>query len=89
MAKWLGNYILHAKLFIQLINPKCYDKTQGQIDMRRPIRSMAPEGRVQPSSYSFFCFILTSDQAKHAIPKSAEVHIPLAWASLADNMGLG
>ena len=27
--------------------------------------------------------------AKHAIPKTAEVHIPLARASLADNMGQG
>ena len=36
----------------------------------------------------FFC-ILTFDPAKHAIPKTAEVHIPLAWASLADKMGQG
>ena len=35
------------------------------------------------------CCILTSDPAKHAIPKTAEVHIPLTWASLADNMGQG
>ena len=26
---------------------------------------------------------------QHDIPKTAEVPIPLAWASLADNMGLG
>ena len=26
---------------------------------------------------------------KHAIPKTAEVHILLAWASLTDNMGQG
>ena len=36
-----------------------------------------------------FCCILTSDPAKHAIPKTAEEHIPLAWASLADNKGPG
>ena len=36
-----------------------------------------------------YCCILTFDPAKHAIPKMAEVHIPLAWASLADNMGQG
>ena len=35
------------------------------------------------------CCMLTSDPAKHAIPKTAEVHIPLAWAGLADNMGQG
>ena len=35
------------------------------------------------------CCILTSDPTKHAIPKTAEVHIPLAWTSLADNMGQG
>ena len=35
------------------------------------------------------CSILTFDPAKHAIPKTAEVHIPLAWANLADNMGHG
>ena len=35
------------------------------------------------------CSILTSDPAKHAIPKTVEVHIPLAWASLADSMGQG
>ena len=35
------------------------------------------------------CCILTFDPAKHAIPKTAEVHIPLPWASLADNMGQG
>ena len=33
------------------------------------------------------CCILTFDPAKHAIPKTAEVHFPLAWASLADKMG--
>ena len=33
--------------------------------------------------------MLTSDPAKHAIPKTVEVHIPLAWVSLADNMGQG
>ena len=32
------------------------------------------------------CCILTSDPTKHAIPKTAEVYIPLAWASLADNI---
>ena len=32
---------------------------------------------------------MTFDPAKHAILKTAEVHIPLAWASLADNMGQG
>ena len=32
---------------------------------------------------------MTFDPAKHAIPKTAEVHIPLAWASLADKMGQG
>ena len=35
------------------------------------------------------CCILTFDPVKHAIPKTAEMHIPLAWASLADNMGQG
>ena len=35
------------------------------------------------------CSILTSDPAKHAIPKTAEVHILLVWASLSDNMGQG
>ena len=35
------------------------------------------------------CCILTFDPAKHAIPKTVEVHIPLAWACLADNMGQG
>ena len=35
----------------------------------------------------FECCILTFDPAKHAIPKMAEVHIPLVWASLADKMG--
>ena len=37
----------------------------------------------------WYCSILTSDPAKHAIPKTPEVDIPLAWASLADNMGQG
>ena len=40
-------------------------------------------------SVMFICCILTFDPAKHAIPKMAEVHIPLAWASLADKMGQG
>ena len=31
--------------------------------------------------------ILTFDPARHAIPKTAKVHIPSAWASLADKMG--
>ena len=35
------------------------------------------------------CSILTVDPAKHAIPKTVEVHILLAWASLADNMRKG
>ena len=35
------------------------------------------------------CCILTSNPAKHAIPKTAEVHIPVAWASLADGVGQG
>ena len=35
------------------------------------------------------CCISTFNPAKHAIPKTAEVYIPLAWASLADNMGQG
>ena len=35
------------------------------------------------------CCILTFDPVKHAIPKTAEVHIPLAWASLTDKMGQG
>ena len=35
------------------------------------------------------CCILTFNPAKHAIPKTAGVHIPLAWVSLADNMGQG
>ena len=35
------------------------------------------------------CCILTFDPAKHDIPKTAKVHIPLAWSSLADKMGLG
>ena len=35
------------------------------------------------------CNILTFNPAKHAIPKTEEVHIPLVWASLADNMGQG
>ena len=33
--------------------------------------------------------MLYIDSAKHAIPKAVEVHIPLARASLADNMGQG
>ena len=33
--------------------------------------------------------MLTVDPAKHAIPKTVDVHIPLAWASLGDNMGQG
>ena len=33
--------------------------------------------------------MLTSDPAKHAIPKTAEVHIPLALASLAGGVGQG
>ena len=36
-----------------------------------------------------YCRILTFDPTKHAIPKTVEVHIPLVWASLADNMGQG
>ena len=36
-----------------------------------------------------YCCILTINPAKHAISKTAEVHIPLAWASLADKMGQG
>ena len=30
---------------------------------------------------------LTFDPAKHAIPKTRKLHIPLAWANLADNRG--
>ena len=41
------------------------------------------------SSTFTFCCILTFDSAKHAIPKTVEVHIPLAWANLADKMGQG
>ena len=33
------------------------------------------------------CCILTADPANYAIPKTVEVHIPFAWASMADNMG--
>ena len=39
--------------------------------------------------YIYICCILTFDLTKHAIPKTAEVHIPFAWASLADKMGQG
>ena len=35
---------------------------------------------------SYLCCILTFDPAKHAIPKTAEVHIPLAWVSYADGV---
>ena len=35
------------------------------------------------------CCILTSDPAKHAIPKMAEVHILLVWVCLVDGMGQG
>ena len=41
------------------------------------------------SSWHLLCSILTFDPTKHAIPKMAEVHTPLAWASLADNIGQG
>ena len=37
----------------------------------------------------FKCCILTFVPAKHVIPKTVEVHIPLAWVSLADKMGQG
>ena len=33
--------------------------------------------------------VLTFDPAKHAIPKTQKFYIPLAWASLADNMEQG
>ena len=33
--------------------------------------------------------MLTFDPAKHATPNTADVHILLAWASLADKMGQG
>ena len=36
-----------------------------------------------------YCCILTFDPSKHAIPKTVEVHIPLAWVSWADDMGQG
>ena len=36
-----------------------------------------------------YCCILTFGPAKHAIPKTVEEHIPLVWASLADDMGQG
>ena len=36
-----------------------------------------------------YCCILTFDPAKHAIPKTVEVHVPLAWVSWADSMGQG
>ena len=35
------------------------------------------------------CSILTFDPARHAIPNTRKLHIPLAWASLVDNMGQG
>ena len=35
------------------------------------------------------CSILTFIPDKHAIPKTRKLHILLAWASLADNMGQG
>ena len=35
------------------------------------------------------CCTFTFDPAKHAIPKTVEVYIPLVWASLADKMGQG
>ena len=35
------------------------------------------------------CCILTFDPAKHAIPKTRKLHIPLAQAGLSDNMGQG
>ena len=38
------------------------------------------------NTFPYKCCILTFDPAKHAIPKTAEVHIPLACASLADKM---
>ena len=36
-----------------------------------------------------YCCILTSDPAKHAIPKTAEVHIPLGWMRLGWQYGTG
>ena len=41
---------------------------------------------IEPHS---ICCKLTFDPAKHVIPKTEEVHIPLAWVSLADKMGQG
>ena len=53
------------------------------------IETMSPLNYLFNEIYKNYCYILTSDPAKHAIPKTAEVHIALAWASLADNMGQG
>ena len=54
--------------------------------MLRAIYWLYPGGNTRQNSSNtatYHCCILTSAPAKHAIPKAAEVHIPLAWASLA------
>ena len=50
---------------------------------------VASEKVKKKTDFSLKCCILSFDTAKHAIPKTAEEHIPLAWASLADKIGQG
>ena len=60
----------------------------GRIQMDLSLISMS-DGRAVLCHCWILCCILTADPAKHATPKTAEEHIPLAWASLADNMWQG
>ena len=53
------------------------------------IKKGSGERKREKRNKSYRCCILTSDPAKHAVSKTAEVHIPLAWANLTDNMGQG
>ena len=59
-----------------------------------PVQLFYKDGAIKQIEKLFFksltcCSILNFDPAKHAIPKMRKLHIPLAWASLTDNMGQG
>ena len=62
--------------------------------MHTVIQVQIPEdsGRISQrlgKSYVSNCCILTSNTAKHAIPKTAEVAYSIGVGDLADNMGQG
>ena len=83
--KWLQvllfstNFIKHDSFIYTQLNGSEYCYAKPIIQFRSPIKE-----------FQILLFNITHsfDPAKHAIPKTAEVHIPLAWASWQYGTGL-